>query len=632
VETATSSSATDRTPPSTPNATTWVFVVLIAGVGALILARAAGVVLAMPMNWYVLLLGGLTIAAGRFSIKIPGHDATVSFSEIFVFTLVVLVGPAPATLIVAVDGLWMSLMQRDRRIHRTLFNVAEPALSIWTAGQVFYFVLTHASANAGASDVVGRVAATIAMAATYFAFNSSLTACAVAIESRQSAYAIWRPHAAYLAVNDYAAASLATLLVRDSGIDLQVVGLVAPLLLLSYAAYKAATTRVEEAQHHVGEVEHLYAATIETLAIAVDAKDQVTHGHIRRVQRHTLALAARLGITDGMELKALRAASLLHDVGKLAVPDYVLNKPGRLTSSEFDRIKQHARTGATILTTVEFPYPVVPIVRHHHEQWNGRGYPDGLVGEAIPIGARILAVIDCFDALTSDRPYRRKMTDIQATDILLQERGLMYDARVVDAFIDMLPDLRLGDAELQHCVEERESAPIPVPTLAALAGADDDRATTHALRRAGEIAAATVAQFMPSVACCVFVPTMSGESLVPAYATAAVEDVLVALPRRIGEGLSGWVAATRHTIVNSHANLDLGELAAVRLGLTACTSTPVFVLGDLAAVFTVYTSRALSTAEARTIGRLGQELGLEVARAREASADRSTRAPSVSAA
>ncbi len=140
----------------------------------------------------------------------------------------------------------------------------------------------------------------------------------------------------------------------------------------------------------------------------MDAKDQVTHGHIRRVQRHTVALARVLGVNDEIELKALEAASLLHDVGKLAVPDYVLNKPGALSHAEFERIKLHAAKGAEILTAVEFPYPVVPIVRSHHEQWNGQGYPDGLSGEDIPFGARILTVVDCFDAVTSDRPYRRQ--------------------------------------------------------------------------------------------------------------------------------------------------------------------------------------------------------------------------------
>ncbi len=195
---------------------------------------------------------------------------------------------------------------------------------------------------------------------------------------------MWRKHALYLAMNYYAAASIAVLVFATDG-GLNVIGLVVPLLALSYGAYKAVANRIEDADRHVNEVEGLYRATVETLAIAVDAKDQVTHGHIRRVQRHTIAVARALGVSDPLELRALEAASLLHDVGKLAVPDYVLNKPGALTHAEFERMKQHASKGAEILEAVDFPYAVVPIVRHHHEQWNGQGYPDGLAGDRHPV-------------------------------------------------------------------------------------------------------------------------------------------------------------------------------------------------------------------------------------------------------
>ena len=160
----------------------------------------------------------------------------------------------------------------------------------------------------------------------------------------------------------------------------------------------------------------------------------VTHGHIRRVQGWAVSLAARIGIDDQQQLRAIEAGALLHDIGKLAVPEHILNKPGKLTAAEFERMRSHARVGAEILSEVEFPYPVVPIVRHHHENWDGTGYPDGLSGEKIPIGARILSVVDCFDALTSDRPYRRALSVRDAFAIIDARRGSMYDPAVVDAF------------------------------------------------------------------------------------------------------------------------------------------------------------------------------------------------------
>ena len=170
--------------------------------------------------------------------------------------------------------------------------------------------------------------------------------------------------------------------------------------------------------------------------MAIDAKDQVTHGHIRRVQRYAIALSKALGMDDGPLIKAIEAAGLLHDMGKLGIPEYILNKPGKLIAREFKTMrKQHAGIGADMLAAIDFPYPVVPIVRHHHEKWDGSGYPDGLSGTNIPIGARILSVVDCFDALTSDRPYRPRLSELNAFEVLLARRGSMYDPLVVVTFL-----------------------------------------------------------------------------------------------------------------------------------------------------------------------------------------------------
>src|SRR5207248_4366484 len=207
-----------------------------------------------------------------------------------------------------------------------------------------------------------------------------------------------------------------------------------PLLFVLYFTFKTSMQRLEDANSHVEQVNRLYLSTIETLAMAIDAKDQITHGHIRRVQTLAVGLARKVGVTDANLIKAIEAAALLHDTGKLAVPEYILNKPGKLTTAEFDKMKLHVTVGADILTAIDFPYPVVPIVRCHHESWDGTGYPAGLKGTDIPIGARILAVVDCFDALTSDRPYRPRLSDDEALGILFQRRGSMYDPLVVDTF------------------------------------------------------------------------------------------------------------------------------------------------------------------------------------------------------
>ena len=207
------------------------------------------------------------------------------------------------------------------------------------------------------------------------------------------------------------------------------------MLLVTYLTVRSSFGRLEDAKRHVEKLNRMYLSTVETLATAIDAKDEVTHGHIRRVQAAAVGLAREIGITDEETLKAIEAGALLHDTGKIAVPEHILNKPGKLTPAEFEKMKLHAPIGAEILSSIDFPYPVVPIVRHHHENWDGTGYPDGIRGEDIPIGARILSVVDCFDALTSDRPYRSRMTNEAAVAILLERRGTMYDPAIVDAFV-----------------------------------------------------------------------------------------------------------------------------------------------------------------------------------------------------
>jgi putative nucleotidyltransferase with HDIG domain len=179
----------------------------------------------------------------------------------------------------------------------------------------------------------------------------------------------------------------------------------------------------------------------------IDAKDRVTHSHIRRVQGYAVELAKALGVREEMHLKAIQAAAVLHDTGKIAVPEAILNKPGPLTPDEYAVMKRHATVGADIISSINFPYPVEPIVRHHHENWDGTGYPAGLVGTEIPIGARILAVVDCFDALTSDRPYRARMNDADALEIIAERRSNMYDPLVVDTFFKIYGVLRANEAK-----------------------------------------------------------------------------------------------------------------------------------------------------------------------------------------
>ncbi|HKG48576.1 MAG TPA: diguanylate cyclase [Pyrinomonadaceae bacterium] len=222
-------------------------------------------------------------------------------------------------------------------------------------------------------------------------------------------------------------------------------------ILATYLIYRSARTRLQSQTNEIEALSQLHLATAEALATAIDAKDQTTHCHVRRVQIYAAGMGEVFGLSRE-EIAALKAGALLHDVGKLAVPPHILNKPGPLTHAEFEKMKIHTVVGAQILSRVDFPYPVVPIVRHHHEQWDGRGYPDRLRGEQIPITARIISVVDCFDSIREDRPFRRGMTLDEATALLRRGAGIHFDPRVVEEFIKHLPrfDAEIARVGLQH--------------------------------------------------------------------------------------------------------------------------------------------------------------------------------------
>lgn len=596
----------------------------LSALATLVLARAVIDLDGLPVDYRYGVLALLTLASSSYRIKVPGRRVSVGTSQVFIFATILLFGTTATTLMVAAGAIGLALINGRRPLHRILFDLSEPILASWTAGQAFA-MCTVALRGLGGHAAVAWMP-TAAMAAAYLIVNTQLVSLLLSAERGTSVMTVWRERAPILSINYYAAASLATLgAAGGQNLSLAVIGMAAPLLALSYVAHKEAASRIDEADRHVGDLESLYQSTIEALAIAVDVKDQVTHGHIRRVQRHCLALAKALGVTDPRELKALGAAALLHDVGKLCVPDHVLNKPGALKAGEYDTMKQHAVQGATILSAVEFPYPVVPIVRHHHETWNGLGYPDGLRGEQIPFGARMLAVIDCFDALTSDRPYRRKLTDAVAMQMIRERSGTAYDPQVVARFLEIVPELRRQDRLVEAAAAQagarRPDEARTGPSATAVGSATSGKSTTDTMhmsgsaaslssvREVGEPLLARLRQQVPDAEACLFAVSPTGDHLFPACTTPAAQVACSTNLFPIGTGLSGWVAAHRHTIVNSDASLDFPD-EAMQLGFRSATSTPVFAFGTVAAVLTVYLpSRAACTdGVVRFIGLLAQEV------------------------
>ncbi len=396
---------------------------------------AAGVaVLAMNLvNWEspdLLKFGGFLMVAlcsSGMRIRVPGITGTLSLTFLFVLFGIVELTPAETMALGALATLVQCCWNQPQRPRpaRVAFNVATMVLAIAATEWVY-----HAPAM-----VANQVDPAIQLAAatcTLFLLNTAPVALLMNLADEGPFVAAWR-ECFFWSLPYYlggaAIAQGASLLNRYVG--WQTVLLTGPVVYLIYRSYGLYLARLENEKMHAEEVSSLHLRTIEALALAIEAKDQTTHGHLQRVQIYATELGKEMGLRRD-EQEALRAASLLHDIGKLAVPEHIISKPGRLTPEEFEKMKIHPVVGAEILERVQFPYPVVPIVRAHHEKWDGSGYPFGLVGEEIPVGARILAMVDCLDALATDRQYRRALPLDEAMKIVQSEAGKAFDPKAVD--------------------------------------------------------------------------------------------------------------------------------------------------------------------------------------------------------
>jgi putative nucleotidyltransferase with HDIG domain len=599
----------DETQQSTGSrrATPLVDAVIVAGV--LIGGYSAWQVATQPVSYALIALLVLTATAGYLALRLPTAEVSFSISDTFSTAAALVIGPAAGAFTAALDGLILSFrMQKSSRIaRRILFNAAAPAVGIWTASQVFFAV-------AGPDIVIDgplRIPRLFALLALFsllnFGISTGLVAAAVGLDARKSPVAVWKEHFLGLWLT-YLGATFASMLMLVLSHDwqggpmkpLEVLLLITPLPVILYVTFMHAVGRAQDQIEHLGGMNRVYVATIEALAQTIDAKDQVTHDHIRRVQDNSVRLARALGVNDEGEIQALKAASLLHDVGKISVPEHILNKPGRLTPSELEIMRRHAPVGADILSVIGFPYPVVPIVRHHHENWDGTGYPDGLAGEAIPIGARILMVVDCFDALTSDRPYRPRFETAAALQVLIDRKGTMYDPQVVDGFLalheqglnEVPPPGRAPVAD-PHAAPAVE-APVeqdPTPRdLAAFYALGRELAVPGGVSDVGEAIWNALRVELGAASCVLFVYDESGDALAPAF-RGGVETVPPDARVQLGDRLSGWVAATRTPIVNSDARLDVDPLLRDESPLQSAMAVPIGNGEQLGGVLAFYSER-----------------------------------------
>ncbi len=612
-----------------------VLIGVVSAVGFAIIGLAVAALPATPHPLGWISVGVLALVAGSFALKVPGVPVYLSISDTFFITSVLLFGPAPATVAIALDSLVMSLRRRNA-LHQILFNTTSNALSLWAAGEVFFALAgTGPLVNMTSPPGPALMLPLVCLAALYFLLNSGLVATAVAWQKGGSATAIWREHFAVVSLNHFGAASASFfLIVLTRSVTPVAIGAVLPLLVILYLAMRSWLGRLDDAQRHIAKVNRLYLSTVSALSTAIEAKDGVTSDHIHRVQAYASGLARALSLTDPATLQAIEAAALLHDTGKLAIPEHILNKPGRLTPVEFETMKSHVDVGGDILSSVDFPYPVVPIVRAHHENWDGTGYPRGLRGEDIPIGARILSVVDCFDALTSDRPYRPAMSESAALEIIVERRGTMYDPAVVDTFTRVYRDIFVPAPrpQLQEAVRHIRQAAVatadesvgtrtttgvcvtPETSEDLLAFVSLARLTagSPALGDVGALAWSHLRHLVPgATTLALFTLDATRAKVVAQYAAGPHASRVAGLGFGVGQRLTGWVAAHARTIVNSEAQLDLGS--ELENGPRFALAVPLVAAGAVVGVLTLYALELFADDQARTLEMIAPHLATAVA-------------------
>ena len=556
-------------------------------VGAVIALGAGLLVRFFPIEafaspWLFLLLLAVASITSVFKVNLPiaRSGSTMSVSYAIGFASLLLLGPNETMLVASASAFSQCTFRRQgpNPLHQTLFSIASLIITVQASGRVYALL----GGVPGVFDWNRIAQPLVGAAATYFVINTLAVASAIALTTKQPILKVWTDIFLWSAASYFVGAGTAAVsawLVVEHAQWLAL--LLAAPVYLTYRTYKVYLGRIDDEQRHVREMADLHLATIEALALAIDAKDQTSQSHIRRVQFYATAIARTLGMGEN-EIQGVKTAALLHDIGKLAVPEHILSKPGPLTPEEFQKIRAHPKVGADIVSSVPFPYPVAPLILSHHERWDGKGYPSGLKGEDIPLGARILSVVDYFDALMAERPYHKAMSFEAAIGLLRQESGKALDPTVVGKFIELIPSLQSEAVKLEQSM--RKPPPAAEPTLGQPAtgltpepskkNVFDDIALAHreiyALYEIAQamgtslgvsdtmaLISAKLSNLVPFSCAALFLFDEDTDTLRCRFATGTDADIVLQIAVRSGDGLTGWVARNRRPLVNARPSADL---------------------------------------------------------------------------
>ncbi len=586
-----------------------------------------------PLLLLALMLVSSASARLKVTLPLTTSGSTMSVSYAVDFASLLLLGPHETMLVAAASAFSQChLNSKDRNpFYRTLFSMASLVLTVQAAGLAFRLF-----DPGGALSLNMLPRPLVAAATVYFLLNTGFVATAIALSSRQSIYDVWQANFLWSAPSYFVgagAAAVAAIVVERAGYWF------APLtfapLYLTYRTYKVYMGRIEDEQRHVQQTSDLHLATIEALARAIDAKDQTTQTHIRRVQLYAAGLAVALDLPEP-DIQGVKTAALLHDIGKLAVPEHILSKPGPLTQEEFQKIRIHPQVGAEIIAAVPFPYPVAPLILSHHERWDGKGYPHGLKGEDIPLGARILTIVDYFDAVTTERPYHKALTSEGAIGLMRHESGRALDPNLVGKFIELLPSF-IARAEQEEAAARPALRPEAAGGGTTAAGLVPEATTSSAFENIAlahreiyalyEIAqsmgtslgvsdtmaliSSKLTNLVPWSACALFLYNEETDSVKCRFAAGVDVPRLGGVTLKAGHGLAGWVARNRRTIVNGHPHVTFEAAGLGTTDLESALVCPLFFNDQFIGSLALYhlESKRYNEDHRRLVERIAEQAG-----------------------
>jgi len=593
-----------------------VYVYAMIALGAVVMASAlSSLELSRPGLFAALLVLSVMSSALKVDMPLGAGSSCISLSFAVDFTALLLFGPGP-TMVIAVTSAWSQCtlrMQERNPTYKTLFSMATLALSVAAAGATYtYLGGTYGTPSASPLQPL------MGAATVYFLVNSLAVAAAFGLSSSRGIFRLWHDNFLWT-ISSYVvgaiAAGIAVEVFHTAGQWQTALALIP--LGLTYRTYRIYHRRIADEQRRTAEWAQMHRDSTEVLARAIQAKDEGGSCHVERVQYYAAALARQLEMPD-MDRQAVEIGALLHDIGKLAVPEHILSKPGPLTPDERKKMQLHAQIGAQIVGAVPFPCPVAPLVLSHHERWDGAGYPSGLRGEQIPIGARILSVVDCFDALTSERPYRPAVSHETAIRIITAEAGRAFDPAIVARFTELLPMLTPpthdGFLRQLRLSSDPDSGRLPAASgfradaFAEIASANREN---HALYEIAQsmgrsmslsemmtFVGAKLNTLVPFSACALFV-RRGDEDLRCRFATGLYADLLEDASIAAGNGLSGWVARHRRPLVNGLpvAEFNAAGIATSDMQLQSALVCPLLVGDEVIGTIAVYDKAAGSYTE-----------------------------------